>query len=48
MILLHDGRHTEPAYDRSRSVAATRLILERLGAEGYGFVTIPELVRRAP
>jgi peptidoglycan/xylan/chitin deacetylase (PgdA/CDA1 family) len=48
VILLHDGRHTEPAYDRSRSVAASSRILERLGAEGYRFVTIPELVRPAP
>jgi peptidoglycan/xylan/chitin deacetylase (PgdA/CDA1 family) len=47
VILLHDGVHTEPQADRSRSVAATRMILERLGAEGYEFVTIPELVAPA-
>jgi peptidoglycan/xylan/chitin deacetylase (PgdA/CDA1 family) len=44
VILLHDGIHTEPAGDRSRSIAATEMILERLGSRGYGFVTIPELV----
>jgi peptidoglycan-N-acetylglucosamine deacetylase len=48
VILLHDGVHTEPRGDRSRSVAATRQILERLGADGYEFVTIPELVTPAP
>ena len=47
VILLHDGVHTEPQGDRSRSVAATRMILERLGAAGYEFVTIPELVKPA-
>ena len=47
VILLHDGIHTEPAGDRSNSVRATQEILERLGAEGYEFVTIPELVKPA-
>lgn len=48
VILLHDGVHTEPQADRSKSIYATRQVLERLGAEGYEFVTIPELVTRAP
>jgi peptidoglycan/xylan/chitin deacetylase (PgdA/CDA1 family) len=47
IILLHDGIHTEPAGDRSNSVKATEVILERLGAEGYEFVTVPELVSAA-
>jgi peptidoglycan/xylan/chitin deacetylase (PgdA/CDA1 family) len=47
VILLHDGVHTEPAGDRSASVGATEKILERLGAEGYRFVTVPELVAAA-
>jgi peptidoglycan-N-acetylglucosamine deacetylase len=43
VILLHDGVHTEPAGDRAASVGATEKILERLSAEGYRFVTVPEL-----
>jgi peptidoglycan/xylan/chitin deacetylase (PgdA/CDA1 family) len=44
VILLHDGSNADPAADRSASVAATDEVLRRLGAEGYRFVTIPELV----
>jgi peptidoglycan-N-acetylglucosamine deacetylase len=44
VILLHDGVHTEPAGDRAASVGATDKILERLTAEGYRFVTVPELM----
>ena len=44
VILLHDGVHTEPAGDRAASVGATEKILERLTAEGYRFVTVPELM----
>jgi peptidoglycan/xylan/chitin deacetylase (PgdA/CDA1 family) len=44
VILLHDGSDREPAADRSNSVAATEETLRRLRAEGYEFVSIPELV----
>jgi peptidoglycan/xylan/chitin deacetylase (PgdA/CDA1 family) len=47
VILLHDGVHTEPQADRHKSVIATRAVLEQLGAQGYEFVTIPELVTPA-
>jgi peptidoglycan-N-acetylglucosamine deacetylase len=47
VVLLHDGAHTAPDADRSASVAATGEILEQLGAEGYRFVTIPELMSGA-
>jgi len=46
VILLHDGIHTEPDFDRSRSLEAAEEILRRLGAEGYRFVTVPELADR--
>ena len=44
VVLLHDGSHTDPAHDRSASIAATDQVLGRLTAEGYRFVTVPELV----
>ena len=47
VILLHDGSNAEPAADRSASVAATDEIIRRLGADGYRFVAIPELVGEA-
>lgn len=47
IILLHDGADTEPAADRSRSIASTEALLEHFGAEGYGFVAVPELVAAA-
>jgi peptidoglycan-N-acetylglucosamine deacetylase len=47
VILLHDGCNLEPAADRHLSVEGTQDTLERLTAEGYEFVTIPELVAGA-
>jgi len=47
VILLHDGSNEEPAADRSHSVAATEDTLRKYTAEGYEFVTIPELVDAA-
>jgi peptidoglycan/xylan/chitin deacetylase (PgdA/CDA1 family) len=47
VILLHDGTHTEPAGDRATSVGAADQIMSRLTADGYEFVTVPELVRQA-
>lgn len=44
VVLLHDGAHTAPDADRSRSVEATEEILRRLTAEGHQFVTVPELM----
>jgi peptidoglycan/xylan/chitin deacetylase (PgdA/CDA1 family) len=44
LILLHDGTHTEPAGDRAASVGAADELLRRYSAEGYSFVTVPELV----
>ena len=44
IILMHDGNNLVPDADRSRSVAATEETLQRYAAEGYEFVTVPELV----
>jgi peptidoglycan/xylan/chitin deacetylase (PgdA/CDA1 family) len=48
IILLHDGFDREPAYDRSRSLEATRMALEHHTARGARFVTVPDLVGGAP
>jgi len=45
VILLHDGGHLELGADRSRTVIATDRIIMRYKAEGYEFVTIPEMMR---
>lgn len=45
VILLHDGSHLEPAADRSRSLAATRIALEHHEARGARFETVPDLAR---
>ena len=47
VILLHDGGHLRIGVDRSASVRATELIIQRCLAEGYEFVTIPEMVSSA-
>lgn len=44
IILMHDGNNHVPDADRSRSVAATEDTLEKYSAEGYEFVTVPDLV----
>jgi len=44
VVLLHDGEYHRIGVDRSRSVAATDRILSRYKAEGYDFVTIPEMM----
>ncbi len=44
VILLHDGGHHHIGVDRSASVRATDLIIQRYVGEGYEFVTIPEMM----
>jgi peptidoglycan-N-acetylglucosamine deacetylase len=44
VILLHDGGHREFGADRSRTVTATDRLITRYRAEGYEFVTIPEMM----
>ena len=45
VILLHDGWHVEMGADRSRTVAATARLIPKYLAEGYEFVTIPQMMR---
>jgi peptidoglycan-N-acetylglucosamine deacetylase len=46
VTLLHDGQDTEafPKADRSHTIAAVSDIISSLKANGYGFLTIPELM----
>ncbi len=46
IIVLHDGSHKQLGTDRSRTVAATDRLITRYKAEGYDFVTIPELMHQ--
>lgn len=48
IILLHDGygtTHDSPGSDKSLTVQALPLVIEKLLAKGYRFVTVPELLR---
>jgi peptidoglycan/xylan/chitin deacetylase (PgdA/CDA1 family) len=45
VILLHDGGHLGMGADRSASVRAADLIIQRFVGEGYEFVTIPEMMQ---
>jgi peptidoglycan/xylan/chitin deacetylase (PgdA/CDA1 family) len=45
VVLLHDGGHKALGEDRSNTVAATREIIRVHKAEGYEFVTIPEMMQ---
>lgn len=47
IILLHDGWETHPGADRRNTAAAVPLILEKLKAQGFRFVTVPDLLRAA-
>jgi peptidoglycan/xylan/chitin deacetylase (PgdA/CDA1 family) len=44
VILLHDGGHLGIGADRSRSVAATERLIVKYKAQGYEFVTVPQLM----
>lgn len=44
LILLHDGGHKQMGVDRSQTVIATARLIPRYKAEGYEFVTIPQMM----
>jgi len=48
IILLHDGLNLARHPDRSATVEALPAIIHRLRAEGYRFVTVPELLQHPP
>jgi peptidoglycan/xylan/chitin deacetylase (PgdA/CDA1 family) len=45
VILLHDGGHKGMGADRAQTVLATDRLIGRSKAEGYEFVTVPEMMR---
>ncbi|MGH9503275.1 MAG: polysaccharide deacetylase family protein [Terriglobales bacterium] len=47
VVLLHDGGHLQFGADRAFTVTATDRLISRYRAEGYEFVTIPEMMRPA-
>ncbi|HZR59090.1 MAG TPA: polysaccharide deacetylase family protein [Terriglobales bacterium] len=46
VILLHDGGHKALGADRSSTVRATEQLIAKYKAEGYEFVTMPEMMVR--
>jgi peptidoglycan/xylan/chitin deacetylase (PgdA/CDA1 family) len=46
VILLHDGGHRQMGADRAQTVIATDRLIARYKAEGYGFVTVPQMMGR--
>jgi peptidoglycan-N-acetylglucosamine deacetylase len=46
VILLHDGGHKQTGADRSQTVLATDRLIARYKAEGYEFVTIPQMMEK--
>lgn len=48
IILLHDGSYLKMGADRSHSVEATELIIRKYKGEGYGFVTVSEMMAASP
>ena len=47
VILLHDGGHKQMGADRSQTVIATDHLLTPYKAEGYEFVTIPQMIAKS-
>jgi peptidoglycan/xylan/chitin deacetylase (PgdA/CDA1 family) len=51
IILLHDGyglEHNNPHADKSVTVQTLPIIIQKLEAEGYQFITVPQLLDVTP
>jgi hypothetical protein len=46
IFCLHDGRGTVPSPDIRSTIEAVELVVPRLKAEGYEFVTLTEMLAR--
>ena len=44
VVLMHDGGHRGFGADRSQTVLATNLLIEKYKTEGHEFVTIPQMM----
>jgi peptidoglycan/xylan/chitin deacetylase (PgdA/CDA1 family) len=44
VVLMHDGGHQAFGADRSQTVLATNMLIETYEAEGYEFMTIPQMM----
>jgi peptidoglycan/xylan/chitin deacetylase (PgdA/CDA1 family) len=44
VILMHDGSHVAMGADRWQTVIASHLFIDRWRAQGYEFVTVPEMI----
>jgi len=44
VILLHDGGHKQMGADRAQTILATDHLIQRYKAEGFEFVTIPQMM----
>jgi peptidoglycan/xylan/chitin deacetylase (PgdA/CDA1 family) len=44
VILLHDGGHLGIGADRSKTIVATERLIAQYKAQGYEFVTVPEMM----
>jgi peptidoglycan/xylan/chitin deacetylase (PgdA/CDA1 family) len=47
VILLHDGGHKQMGADRSQSVIATDHLITRYKGDGFGFVTVAQMLALA-
>ena len=47
VVLLHDGSHKGMGGDRAQTVIASDQLLAHYKSEGYEFVTIPQMMRKA-
>jgi peptidoglycan-N-acetylglucosamine deacetylase len=45
VVLLHDGGHKQMGADREQTVMATDHLAGRYRAEGFEFVTVPEMMK---
>jgi peptidoglycan/xylan/chitin deacetylase (PgdA/CDA1 family)/glycosyltransferase involved in cell wall biosynthesis len=48
IIVMHDGKNLKHGVNRSNTILALPIIIDKLKQEGYTFVTLPELLKVSP